>query len=475
MRCGRTSGTMWAVLGYAAMSSVTIYRPFSETDSLFASFDVWDEHLPCSDCTAADRPRLVLFGANAETAIVPRLMAKQWANCFSSITAASARIPPELDVYNISQANINPLWNRGPTEHFLAMGRAELSGYVYWMEPDSVPTEPDWLCTLDAAIAARGDFAILGSVYRGHNWDEFKDQMHPALVLHLNGNAVYNMGHATTRGLLKALVVTNNSAFVSSFDVRIAEILIDRGDLGGYIDDPLIANYAGTLTTAPINATFVHGAIAYAPWSVAIDLAVTGNGWYEDSWPYGTVVYGATNICEAGLLATADWFMMTTVDHRRNDMFALPTETSSGLVRGVIPRIASDSAYCGPLCAARVIENYPYDVAELSAVYSAKDVAVHCMRSLIRNTNDYFAGLSNASEHYVFYDRERYGILKTFSTRARRSVECSDTAGSFLCTEKDESYTALALAISGGVCAALLLVWAIHAQTPPAISFLGQR
>lgn len=143
------------------------------------------------------------------------------------------------------------------------------------MEADSVPQKQDWLAGLMGDITTNTPFAILGSPYRGRNWDDFINAIPDALRHHINGNAVYNRSDATFVALLGEIMLDDQSQGVSSFDVRLAEVLID--DVGvsalaemGYKEASSVSNFAGTLraltpTEAPV-APVVHGARDYADW-----------------------------------------------------------------------------------------------------------------------------------------------------------------------------------------------------------------
>jgi hypothetical protein len=74
----------------------------------------------------------------------------------------------------------------------------------FYMEGDTVPTQSMWLDTIRAEAAAKTPFAVLGSRYKGHNWEDYinvngseAEAVIPlSLQLHLNGNAVYVKTHS---------------------------------------------------------------------------------------------------------------------------------------------------------------------------------------------------------------------------------------------------------------------------------------
>lgn len=154
------------------------------------------------------------------------------------------------------------------------------------MEADSQPEREGWLTEIYRSIVYNRPFAVLGSKYLGHNWDDFRDQLPVALQHHLNGNAIYNVTHPTLRAISdifdsETRSINISTSAISSFDVRIAEILLDtsRGNLDfdisslserGYKETGVIANYAGTLRALPDQrhtAAVVHGANDFINWN----------------------------------------------------------------------------------------------------------------------------------------------------------------------------------------------------------------
>lgn len=195
------------------------------------------------------------------------------------------------------------------------------------MEPDSVPQESGWLTTVLNEAEAQYPFAVLGSSYRGQNWDMFLDQlvshrcadtcslhtgsvkifwwpssrscrpcrqplhqltilypMQPvALRYHINGNAVYDPFNTVFRAAYDEMLTDVQSEGVSSYDVRIVEILLEQLALSasedpsadlealGYKETTSIANFAGTLRAlsaqSSVEAAVVHGARDYSDWA----------------------------------------------------------------------------------------------------------------------------------------------------------------------------------------------------------------
>jgi len=128
---------------------------------------------------------------------------------------------------------------------------------------------------------AQRPFSVLGSTYRGSNWDSFSDEEIPvALRRHLNGNAVYNVSHPF---LLEALSQYSDELWTtvkhSSFDVQLSEGLFGDRNVSleeaervyGYKTTPLISNLAATLTVPrdiPDTVVLAHGAVYLQEWPV---------------------------------------------------------------------------------------------------------------------------------------------------------------------------------------------------------------
>eukprot|EP00957_Ditylum_brightwellii_P069123 5247691-Ditylum_brightwellii.AAC.1 len=118
--------------------------------------------------------------------------------CFSDLVPIASNIEPELDIYVPSAVQTNPLWANGPNNQFLkSYTQVKTKGYdaMVVMETDVQPQVNGWLDMMLSEIKKNEPFVILGSKYDGHSWDNYRDEMPPALVDHLNGNAIFNVTH----------------------------------------------------------------------------------------------------------------------------------------------------------------------------------------------------------------------------------------------------------------------------------------
>ena len=153
------------------------------------------------------------------------------------------------------------------------------------MEGDSIPVTSYWLDILRAEIAHQVPFAVLGSRYTGHNWDNFETpaQIDYPLRYHLNGNAVYNTSHPVVSSVRETFDTWyGNDTWFSvprdSFDVYIAKSVLESVsvfdlDLMGYTPTSSIANFASTLTlrhaVREAGAAIVHGGVFASHWPSA--------------------------------------------------------------------------------------------------------------------------------------------------------------------------------------------------------------
>lgn len=296
----------------ASTDTLLLVRPFadySDIEALLRTFDEWELYRPCTT-VETDAPKMnvdiILYYSGSiveDRYTLPQTIGSpsiktligtfiesyvnySWTECFGNIKVVGANISKDLDIYNPRNMS-DPLWNRGPNEQFNRLFNMKLStDLVYIMEHDSQPQYPGWLTDLIAEIVKQRPFFILGSVYVGHNWNHFKDQLPKALLHHINGNAIYNLSHPILTNLHQkfsnALVANSSFKRISSYDVWIAEVIIGskHGDFDfpvesleshGYKRTTLIDNFAGTIRALPENqshqASVVHGARNFVNWS----------------------------------------------------------------------------------------------------------------------------------------------------------------------------------------------------------------
>ncbi len=103
---------------------------------------------------------------------------------------------------------------------------------AFIMEPDNQPQRTGWLNEVLDDIQVNTPFALLGSKYKGHSWDGFKDVMPASLVNHINGNAIYNLTNPLFQKYHAELIKEAGTKFAAvPYDYRISQ-MIHEGRFG---------------------------------------------------------------------------------------------------------------------------------------------------------------------------------------------------------------------------------------------------
>lgn len=303
------------------VASFAMVRPFYAGDAqdLANSFDAFVAHPPCDlDGTGTPTQQglpvdLILFYSgddSVDTDVIDRLenvtgegsgadLSAPWRSCFSSIVILGAGLTAAQDQYHDDMSD--PTWNLGPNMQFYKMVEhmtdTHSSDMFLYMEGDSIPIADNWLDTIASSVRQSRPFSVLGSTYKGHNWDPFEGTsiIGAALANHLNGNAVYDVTHRIVRRALATFeddMATFGETRRSSFDVEFAEHLIDSenvpvADLALENNDYKmlgeVANFANTLTLPQdidTNAAVIHGAIYVQNWPSATCPRQLNPSWY---------------------------------------------------------------------------------------------------------------------------------------------------------------------------------------------------
>ena len=249
---------------------LAVVRPFApfSADEIVDSFASWDTLWPCVsanddgndeseydvdlilsysqtyDAAAADSPAI-----EAMTGLQKKFDRNQgWNHCFTSLHHIEAAIPTHMDLYERNHVQLNRHWVNGPNSQFRSImefiqrrneeetskGMEPYYEAVLILEGDSRVQTPGWLDRVLDEMKSKAPFAILGSKYKGHSWDNFKDQMPKALLEHINGNAVYNVTHPLTEHYVAELKEEENTYFNAiPYDYRISQ-MISEGRYGDY-------------------------------------------------------------------------------------------------------------------------------------------------------------------------------------------------------------------------------------------------
>lgn len=249
---------------------LALVRPFGPRDvnALLSSFDLWSTKWPCvsprnqvydvelvlsySRHVGQDRSRQTFNDALA-TRAVDEIRAKMlgernsgWGECFTGLRVIEAGLDERSDHYSRDETGVPTRmdWVEGPNGQFrenmaqlMALpGMDGEDGHYYElvmvMEADNQPQRTGWLNEVLDEIQANTPFALLGSKYKGHSWDGFKDVMAPSLLNHINGNAVYNITHPLFQRYHKELLKEAGTKFAAvPYDYRISQ-MVHEGRFG---------------------------------------------------------------------------------------------------------------------------------------------------------------------------------------------------------------------------------------------------
>ena len=246
------------------LAVVRPFAPFSASE-IVESFNEWDTHWPCTstpstsrdndeddepeydvdlilsysqtyDAAAADSP-----ATEAMTSLQKKFDRNQgWNHCFTSLHHIEAAIPTHMDLYERNHVQLNRHWVNGPNSQFRSImefiqrrneeekskGMEPYYEAVLILEGDSRVQTIGWLDWVLDEMKSKAPFAILGSKYKGHSWDNFKDQMPKALLEHINGNAVYNVTHPLTEHYVAELKEEELTFFNAiPYDYRISQMI----------------------------------------------------------------------------------------------------------------------------------------------------------------------------------------------------------------------------------------------------------
>ena len=107
------------------------------------------------------------------------------------------------------------------------------SSFIFYMEPDVIPIKSNWLCAILNEIN-NGNFWCKGSIFRG-DLDNFrKDDPYIPNYMHINGNAIYNIGNVEFISFyfntLRPYIVKKNGDSINAYDTDIFEYLMDKNN-----------------------------------------------------------------------------------------------------------------------------------------------------------------------------------------------------------------------------------------------------
>lgn len=197
---------------------------------------LWELFLPCPLAkleSYSRRPSLVFFVASQSKVDddfkkeiisgIPEVSRK----CFADVEWVEELLSPSEDVYPI-----------GPNVMFGKMLRFTNEakyGYIFYMEPDVRPIRSGWLTKLSHACAWPNSFFWMkGSVFRGMEpWfrafiEKKADRL--SILLHINGNAIYNVRDNEFRSFYFQKVLPFNGKKLNGYDQAFFDYLFYSGN-----------------------------------------------------------------------------------------------------------------------------------------------------------------------------------------------------------------------------------------------------
>eukprot|EP00439_Symbiodinium_sp_Y106_P056687 s237_g7.t5 len=392
---------------------------YAEVQSLQSVFDLWSQVPPCTEAPEVAVDVILLFSKTFEASPHARTAADAiktqfengtftWAQCFRSLAIEEANLTAMEDVYDSRGYSIRKAWVTGPNKVFRSVLRAAVDqtvgeySHFFYMELDSVPVRADWLQQYVAEALYYPAAAIRGSRYRGDTWDGFLKDLPLELLVHINGNAVYNVEHPWTLQLLTHLEDPSFEIDSIAFDIKMANLSFE--EFGNALDSPykadslLIGNYAQMLLNSSFeSAEYIRhgstgnifdnindsqvtlGVMALAPeFSAFLDslryshpfrkvLIMGADILDETSYSINTL-QGTTQIeiltisgdpvelyCELASRVTTRYLVLTNTDN----IVSSPTSILVNVAgHPVLPYVNADSWYCGqfPSCLSELSE-----------------------------------------------------------------------------------------------------------------------
>lgn len=105
----------------------------------------------------------------------------------------SRKDPCDLEYGSKSGPNLQFFKSIKAVSEYVTEGNSEA---IILLETDAIPIKPNWLEILNTSISSSPEFWIAGGKYQGAS------QMSPAIVNHINGNAIYGVGALGFRDFL---------------------------------------------------------------------------------------------------------------------------------------------------------------------------------------------------------------------------------------------------------------------------------
>lgn len=186
----------------------------------------WRKHPPCADSGRAAYQFVFWLPGTRNRQIERKLLAdaRRTSNVRSvQFQVLFAGLLPQEDTYLMG--------SRLQFERMLALFQKppHNASHVFYMEPDCVPVRANWLAALDRSCRwPNPRFWVKGSIFRG-NPDAIAIKRHYNL-LHLNGNALYNVASQQFSAFYHQMVRPYIRRFwwEAAYDTDMAKYMLDR-------------------------------------------------------------------------------------------------------------------------------------------------------------------------------------------------------------------------------------------------------
>jgi len=234
------------------LSHVVVPLHEKQIQKLRFNMQLWVKHPPCvvDDNTgtpitnAKTQPTLVFhlsYSAKNDSDSEKELSKKQCMQAFESLPESVKRCfaTAYVETIRLEPADDqHALGARLAFESFLkgevTAANNELSSYALYMEPDMIPVRDNWLSHVTSQVEwPIPEFWIKGSIFRGSKISSVHPGNYKAGMMHLNGNALYNLASDDFRNfyfekLRPYVVKKHNGDSRNAYDTDFYEYLDDK-------------------------------------------------------------------------------------------------------------------------------------------------------------------------------------------------------------------------------------------------------
>ena len=208
-----------------------IVMPFhiSQVNNVLENINTWNKFKPCESIDSQTKVELIFYVGYFKSNLT-ELYAKlpQNMNCFCKVSTTLHKYDTQTDEqYIIGSRLMFESMLKKRYESF------KNTSFVFYMEPDVRPIRSNWLNSICQEIGA-GHFWLKGSVYRGDINKFAKSDPYYANYVHINGNAIYNIGNKDLVSFyfdkLRPYVVNTNGDSKYAYDTDFFEFILDKNN-----------------------------------------------------------------------------------------------------------------------------------------------------------------------------------------------------------------------------------------------------